>query len=195
MLDFALPCIVYGWIRSRCLMPCAGGRSRWVDQGGRCNGIGQCLWSAALHRCQKIRDWRDEYSRATVPKVWASTLRGWVYNNVGRPELAHQELEGDLPTSRTLDEAQSTVPHLGQLARSLAELGREKETATLIEEFLTLLKRTPSAHAHSIMPLLFACRWSIQNGSSEESLERAAQCMIYLERIATQFHCPEISRV
>ena len=44
---------------------------------------------------------------------------------------AQQKLEILLNIARTLDEAQSTVPHLGQMARTSAALGNDEETATL----------------------------------------------------------------
>ncbi len=152
---------------------------------------GQGRWAAALDRCQRLRFWRDEFPGATVPKVWASTLLGRIDNDLGRPQPARQELERELSTARTLDEAQTTVPHLGQLARSLAALGQVEEVAALIHEFLTLQARTPSHHAHSIAPLLFACRWLAEQPGNPGSLETAGECLQYLEQIEAQFRSPE----
>ena len=62
------------------------------------------------------------------------------------PRLARQALEAELPQARGLAEVQTTVPHLGQLARALASLGLEIETTALVQEFLELIDRTPDAH-------------------------------------------------
>lgn len=153
----------------------------------------QGRWAAAMTRCQQIRVWREEFQGATVPKVWASTLLGRIYNDLGRPQLARQELDRELSTARTLNEVQTTVPHLGQLARSMAALGREAETAAIIQEFLALLKRTPSGHIYSIPPLLFACHWLAQQRANPEALEVARDCLHHLERIEAQFRTQESS--
>jgi tetratricopeptide (TPR) repeat protein/transcriptional regulator with XRE-family HTH domain len=148
-------------------------------------------WVAAMSRCQEIKNWHSEFRGATVPKVWASTLLGSIYNDLGQTQLARQELEGELRTARTLDEAQTTVPHLGELARSLAALGREEETADLIQELLVLLKRTPSNHSNCIPPILFAFRWSVQNRANPQSLEAARDCLYHLEQIEAQLSSQE----
>jgi tetratricopeptide (TPR) repeat protein len=59
----------------------------------------QGQWAAAMSGCQEIKTWRDEFRGATVPKVWASTVLGAIYNDLGLPQLAYQELEGNLQTA------------------------------------------------------------------------------------------------
>jgi predicted ATPase/DNA-binding XRE family transcriptional regulator len=150
-------------------------------------------WAVAMHRGQEFKIWRDEFRGATVPKVWASTLLGSIYNDLGQTQMARRELEGELRTARTLNETQTTVPHLGELARSMAALGREEETAALIQELLALLKRAPSNHGNSIAPLLSAFRWSAQTLAKPESLEAARDCLEHLKRIEAQLHSQESS--
>jgi tetratricopeptide (TPR) repeat protein len=152
-------------------------------------------WAAALSHCQEIKNWRDEFRGAIVPKVWASTLLGSIYNDLGQTQWARQELEGELHTARTLDEAQTTVPHLGELARSMAALGQAGETAALIQELLVLMKRTHSNHANSIPVIAFAFRWSAQKRANPHSLQAAADCLHHLEQIEAQFHSQESSAV
>lgn len=148
-------------------------------------------WADAMTRTEKIGAWRDEFRGATVAKVWASSLLGWMYNDLGQPQLARQELESELSMARTLDEAQSTVPQLGQLARALAALGQEEETAALIREFLALIKRTPFDHHFNIPPLLFAFRWSAEKLAAPESTEIAKECLYHLEKVEELFHSQE----
>jgi hypothetical protein len=148
-------------------------------------------WAAAMSRCRENKNWHSEFRGATVPKVWASTLLGSIYNDLGQTQLACQELESELHTARTLDEAQTTVPHSGELACSLAALGREEETAARIQELLVLLKRTPSNHGNCIPPILSAFRWSVQNRANPQSLEAARDCLYRLEQIEAQLSSQE----
>ncbi|HMR65490.1 MAG TPA: tetratricopeptide repeat protein [Anaerolineae bacterium] len=100
-------------------------------------------------------------------------------------------MESELQTARTLDEAQTTVPHLGQLSRSLAALGQEAETELIIQEFLTLNERTPYGHAYSIPSLLPACRWLVHRQATSEALESLQFCLQQLERLEAQLQSLE----
>jgi hypothetical protein len=73
----------------------------------------------------------------------------------------------------------------------MAALGREEETADLIQEFLVLLKRTHANHANTIPPILSAFRWSVQNRAKPESLAAAKDCLYLLEQIEAQLHSQE----
>jgi tetratricopeptide (TPR) repeat protein len=116
-------------------------------------------WAAALAQRQRIVEWMESLPTSVVSRVWASTLLGWMHNDLGQPKTARQVLEDELPQARRLAEAQTTVPHLGQLARAFAGLGLETETTAIVEEFLALIDRTPNAHRDNIWPVLFDCRW------------------------------------
>jgi tetratricopeptide (TPR) repeat protein len=151
----------------------------------------QGRWAVALTYCERLRLWRDEFQGATVSKVWASTALGRIYNDLGQPQLARQELERELSTARTMDELQTTVPHLSQLVRSLAALGRAAETAAAIQELLTVLERIPFSHNYSILPLLFVYRWLAEQEANPASLEAAGNCLRHLERLEAQFHSRE----
>lgn len=148
-------------------------------------------WAAAFARRQRLWEWMESLPTLTVPRVWASALLGWMHNDLGQPQAARQALEDELPGARGLAEVQATVPHLGQLARALAGLGREVETAALMQEFLEVIDRTPDAHpAVSTLPLLFACRWlASQPGAGGLPVARA--CLRRLERAYGQISNPE----
>jgi predicted ATPase/DNA-binding SARP family transcriptional activator len=150
----------------------------------------QGRWVTALTQREQLRRWRDQFQGAAVPKVWASTALGRIYNDLGQPQLACRELEGELSTARSLDEAQTTAPHLGQLARSLAALEQAAETVAIIQEFLAVHRRIPFGHAHTIPALLVACRWLTEQ-PSPSSLKTAEDCLHHLEQIEAQFHSQE----
>jgi predicted ATPase/DNA-binding XRE family transcriptional regulator len=147
-------------------------------------------WAAALARRQRLLEWMESVPTPTVPQVWASALLGRMYNDLGQPQAARQVLEAELPATRGRGEAETTVPHLGQLARALASLGREVETAALVQEFLAVIDRTPDAHPASTLPLLFACQWLASQPASG-GLPAAQACLRRLEQAYGQIVSPE----
>jgi adenylate cyclase len=151
----------------------------------------QGRWASALRRSLELAKWHNEFSGATMSKVWAGTLLGMMYNDLGQPEIARCELESELNTARSLNEAQTTVPHLGELARSMTSLGRVDEAEALVEEILTLLKRTQFNHANTIPSILFAFRWTVQNRNKASPSETASNLLHYLEQIDAQLHSHE----
>ncbi|MBE7471936.1 MAG: hypothetical protein DPW09_19805 [Anaerolineae bacterium] len=146
-------------------------------------------WAAALTRRERIVEWRESMTTSMVPGVWASTLLGWMRNDLGQPQAARQVLEAELPQARGLAEAQTTVPHLGQLARALAGLGLETETTAIVEELLALFDHTPDAHRNNALALLFACQWLATHPAARD-LAAARACLSRLER-ASQIGSPE----
>jgi tetratricopeptide (TPR) repeat protein len=147
-------------------------------------------WAAALARRQRLQEWMESVPTSTATRVWASTLLGWMHNDLGQPQAARQALETELPGARGLAEAQTTVPHLGQLARAFASLGREVETAALVQEFLAIIDRTPNAHPASTLPLLFTCRW-LASQPAAGGLPAAQACLRRLEQAYGQISSPE----
>jgi tetratricopeptide (TPR) repeat protein len=146
-------------------------------------------WAAALTRRERIIEWRESMTTSMVPGVWASTLLGWMRNDLGQPQAARQVLEAELPQARGLAEAQTTVPHLGQLARALAGLGLETETTAIVEELLALFDHTPDTHRNNALALLFACQWLAAHPAAGD-LAAARACLSRLER-AAQIGSPE----
>jgi len=142
-------------------------------------------WAGALARRPRLREWMESAPTPTVSRVWASALLGWMHNDLGQPQAARLVLEADLPAARGLAEAQSSVPHLGQLARSFALLGLEAETPALVGEFLDVIDRTPDAHPSSTLPLLFACQWLAGHPASG-GLPAARACLSRLEHAHRQ---------
>jgi tetratricopeptide (TPR) repeat protein len=147
-------------------------------------------WAAALARRQRLLEWMESLPIPTVPRVWASALLGWMHNDLGQPQAARQVLEADLPGARGRGEAETTVPHLGQLARAFASLGLDVETAALVQEFLEVIDRTPDAQSASTLPLLFACRWLATHPTSG-GLPAARACLGRLERAYRQMGSPD----
>jgi tetratricopeptide (TPR) repeat protein len=142
-------------------------------------------WTAALTRRQNLRERMDNLPTSMVWRVWASTLLGWMHNDLGQPLLARQALEDELPQARGLAEVQTTVPHLGQLARALASLGLETETTALVHELLELMDGTSDAHPNNTMPLLMACQWLATHPASG-GISAARVCLGRLERAHAQ---------
>jgi DNA-binding SARP family transcriptional activator len=115
-------------------------------------------WQAALDYARQMREWMDSHA-ATVSRVWTSTHLGRLHNDLGQPEQAWQILEPELPRARSLDDLQSTLPHLAQLARAYDAGGRQAEAAALMAEYMAQLERTQSYDPNATATLLFVCQW------------------------------------
>jgi hypothetical protein len=145
-------------------------------------------WTAALERAHALRAWMGGHE-ASVAKVWASTLLGHIENDLGRPARAWQILEAELPRARSLNDQQSTVPHLAQLARAYQAGGRAAETRAVMAEYLAQVERTPPFEINANATLLFACDWLLAD-QTPDALESAGQCLGRLAQASAQQHCP-----
>ena len=151
----------------------------------------QDRWADALTRCAEIKSWQGSFEWPSVPKVWASTLLGRIYNDLGQPNLAYDCLLEQLDTARRLSELQTTVPHLGQMARVTAVQGQEAETLALIQEILALVAQIPTDHVDCIATLLFAHEWTSARQANRVSSEIAEICLRHLQGTAVQFRSEE----
>ena len=159
-----------------------------VNLAGMDNWTGR--WKTMLARCEQIRAWCDASGSTETVQVMASTILGRVYNDLGQTNLAKQELENHISYARSLNEIQFTVPHIGEMARTMAANGLEIETIELVREFLALIDRTPSPHVDCIPPLIFTCRW-LAKRVDIQSDELFHSCLNKLEWIENQFHTLE----
>jgi hypothetical protein len=127
-------------------------------------------WRQAWARRQEILDWMATVPGASFAKVWASNLLGLMYNDVGQPENAHAVLAEYTMVARSAHEPQTTVPHLGQLARCAQS---EAQIDGLVQEILSLTD-TATYPPYEIMPALtLACAWLAQNsGGDTATLDR-----------------------
>lgn len=117
-------------------------------------------WRQAWERRQEIREWMNTFPGSSFAKVWASNFLGLIYNDVGQPDRARELLSGYTAVARRAHEPQTTVPHLGQLARCAPS---EAQAAALVREILALTEGA-AYPAYEIMPALtFACGWLAQS--------------------------------
>ena len=140
-------------------------------------------WDAALIRC------RDQFDRfhnprifTHIPGIWASSLLGRIYNDLGQAEVARQELESMLSSARRADEVQTTLPHLTQLVRAYAALGMELEAEDIGNECFNWIRRNIGGDtgAEGTLPLLVICQWFCSY-SNPEKLNAAFFCLQRLE--------------
>lgn len=121
------------------------------------------------------------------PAVWASTRRGQIENDLGRAGVAREELESTLPDASRIAELQTTVPHLGQLARAYIALRLEGRAADVAGEILALVDRHGAFDGDCTMPLLVICRWY----ASGPGAGAARDVLRHLERAERQVRSPE----
>jgi predicted ATPase len=132
-------------------------------------------WRRAWARRQEILDWMAIFPGASFAKVWASNFLGLIYNDVGQPDQAYQVLAEYAAVARSAHEPQTTVPHLGQLARCT---GSPAQTAVLVQEIISLAT-SPAYPPYEVLPaLMFAYSWVAQssrgNPGALGGLEKAA---------------------
>jgi hypothetical protein len=113
-----------------------------------------------------------------------------LHNDLGQTQAARAELENGLSKAKSAAELQTTVPHLGQLARAYASLGMRSETAELLQELVDWIDGVPFAHPYSTLPLLFACQWLAKRPDAT-ALDKARACLGRLERAGEQLGNPE----
>jgi DNA-binding SARP family transcriptional activator len=134
-------------------------------------------WRQAWARRKAILDWMTTFPGASFVKVWASNLLGLMYNDIGQSEQARAILVEYASVARSAREPQTTVPHLGQLARCAQSWDQEAE---LVPEILSLTDTT-AYPPYEIMPALtFACRWLAQSSGGDPS------AFARLEKVHTQ---------
>lgn len=140
-------------------------------------------WAAALaQRNELIDQWRTSQPEGHV-KLLATTFLATVWNDLGRPQAAIQELEGSLGTVLRSQEQQTMVPHAGQLARAYAALGLKTEAAGPVNEVRRWVEDAKYVQPYgTVLPLLFACRWF----ATQEALRDAHHCLQLLERVDRQ---------
>ncbi|HEU5100301.1 MAG TPA: tetratricopeptide repeat protein, partial [Roseiflexaceae bacterium] len=147
-------------------------------------------WREALSRRQQILEWLGRSQSIGYLEVTASTLFGWMQNDLGQAHAARQILEQELPKARSQAELQTTGPHLAQLARALILLGMESDAADIIHELLGLLSRTPDFNSENTVPLLFLCRW-LAGRPTPGALDDAKAMVLALSRADAQIGSPE----
>lgn len=127
-------------------------------------------WRQAWARRQEIMDWMATFSGASFVKVWASNFLALIYNDLGMPEKADTILAEYAAIAHSAHEPQTTVPHLGQLARCVQSQARKD---SLVQEIFSLTD-TVSYPPYEIMPsLMVACEWLAQrSGGDSTTLER-----------------------
>jgi tetratricopeptide (TPR) repeat protein len=147
-------------------------------------------WKEALSCLQQIFEWLKRGQSMGFLEVTASTLFGWIYNDLGQAHAAHQFLEQTLPTARSQAELQTTGPHLAQVARALILLGRASDAADVVHELIELIAQAPDFHPRNTMPLIFLCRW-LAGCPTRGALDDARAIVLALERAAAQIGGPE----
>jgi tetratricopeptide (TPR) repeat protein len=147
-------------------------------------------WSEALAYRQQLLDWMRISSRSHLATVWANRMLGTLHNDLGQPDIARRALERDLAAARSAAELQTTVPHLGELARAYAALGSEADAVEVVQELLDWVSHSSQVIFDCIMPVLVTCRWlatriDSPNGDALQAsvawLQRAAEQLDTLE--------------
>lgn len=143
----------------------------------------QGKWSAALARQTEIERWISQGQSLAYVEVIGATLFGSIYNDLGDAERGRALLEAKLTVARRMSELQTTIPLLGELARSLSLLGQEEASAEIANDYLRLTEQRTYLHHWNISRLLVMSRWLARRAD----VERVRWSVHRLERSHAQF--------
>jgi DNA-binding CsgD family transcriptional regulator len=142
-------------------------------------------WHTALkYRAQRVE------SSDVLYELWAKRIFGMIDLDLGLVNEALRDLEGSLALAVHADEYQTTVTHLGQLARAYIALGQDEKTGQIIKQVLKFISARNYNSNDSIMPLLIACQWNAARPAAS-SLAIAQECLACLEQHAAEFQTEE----
>jgi len=139
-------------------------------------------WSAALvHRAQMVE------LGDNINSTWVKKIYGLIDLDLDRLEAARDELEESLPSAMRAKDLQTTVTHLGQLARAYSALGQTAKTDATIKQILQHVSSTQDYSEESIIPLLIACQ-QLSALALPDWLENAQVCLGLLEQHTLRYH-------
>lgn len=141
-------------------------------------------WSAAI-------DYRGQIVELTTHRLatMANRVFGLIDLDLGRFTDARRELEENLPGALSANDLQTTVPHLGLLARAYDALGLADQAVDFIRQTIKIVADAPCLSHESIMPLFYAGQIAAHMPGG--SLETAQTCLALLRRHVEQFHTDE----
>jgi tetratricopeptide (TPR) repeat protein len=86
-------------------------------------------------------------------------------------------------------EIQTVAPYIGELIRSSSALGLESKTDDFVEMLIHHVDSTPLSHSDSIMPLLFACYWTLMH-RKRVTLKNGEACISRINEAYQQLDLP-----
>ncbi|HSJ54056.1 MAG TPA: tetratricopeptide repeat protein, partial [Anaerolineae bacterium] len=123
-------------------------------------------WGAAWARRQAIQELLALGGVPSIARIWGSTLLATMFNDLGLPEQARGMLQPFTEVARSADELQTTVPHLGQLARTVES---EEERAGLMQEMLALIDRAAYLRYDVLPALRLTGTWLAETSGGDRS--------------------------
>jgi tetratricopeptide (TPR) repeat protein len=122
-------------------------------------------------------------------KIWANYALGVIDNELGRIDEARDRLDRTVEAAIKTGEIQTVAPHLGELIRTYAALGLESRTDEFIEMLIHYIDSTPFYHTDSVMPLLYACYWTLMH-RKRVALKKGEVCVSRISESYQQLDLP-----
>ncbi len=120
-------------------------------------------WSAWQRHQPLLTEFLKEDANLNIGAAFAGAYLGQAYNDLGRAEAAWQVLELTLSPAQGAAETQTTLPHLGELARAYAGLGQTEKAMSSAADIIAWVERVALTHPNSIMALRFACQYAAEH--------------------------------
>ena len=144
-------------------------------------------WSAWQRHQQLLFEPISGKVNQHIGTAFAGIFLAQAYNDVGQPEAARYVLDLTGAQARSAAEPQTTLPYLGELARSAVELDRATEALTYVNEIIEWVERVTLTHPNSIMALRFTCQYAAE----QKRMDLARRGLCQLERTLEIQYLPE----
>jgi len=142
-------------------------------------------WKTALDYLPEIE--KLDYG---IWQIWANYELGRVDNDLGRIGEARERLDRMFEAALKTDEIQTVAPYLGELIRTYAALGLESKTDEFVEMLTRRIDSTPLYDSDCIMPLLYACNWTLMC-RNHVALENGEACVSRIDEAYQQLNLPK----
>ncbi len=122
-------------------------------------------------------------------QIWANYTLGVIDNDLGRIDEARDRLDRTFEAAIKTGEIQTVAPQLGELVRTYAALGLESKTDEYVGMLIHNIDSTPFYHSDSVMPLLFACHWTLMH-RKRVALKKGEVCVSRISESYQQLDLP-----
>jgi tetratricopeptide (TPR) repeat protein len=111
-------------------------------------------WSSALARLKPLNEKASRGELAGIPRTYLDMTLGRVYNDLGQIEIAHNQLRESLAT---IESSSARVALLGEMLRTVVELGYHDAVAAVVAEILDWTGKVSYLFPDINMALLYVC--------------------------------------
>jgi DNA-binding CsgD family transcriptional regulator len=126
---------------------------------------------------------------SSLYRTWVNRIFGMMDLDLGRIDAGLRTLEENLPGALSANDKQTTVPHLGQLARAYAMSGQDEKMIRTMHQVVDFVSGTTFSLDETFIPLLIACQQSARRSATGAA--EAQACLDLLSQHGQIFQTDE----